>query len=315
MIDSSGRQGWMMRFIDRLCSFIKLPGGPASMPRDRSKYLDLGDGALKFECSLGAFAHSDACADLFLNRYTVNEIGGIMERAGLSAHLASLGLAPASISIDRDENRIHRLRAYCGVPKATNLIIQLRLSEIVYTPGEKRLRGPLKDGSFPLIAIEWINLQNPRGRFTAERKRLPGQTHPGLGAVRYIFKILETFARDTQAAGIMDMPEYFHAAAMYARCFSFVDPRREGMLRAVRRDLGGLAFHELAWGFVCGAVIDERSGEPAVYEPAEQIFPLSRELRGYFASKQYGARVADEERARRFRFDRRKLSAIVRLMR
>ncbi len=315
MIDSSDRRGWMMRFIDRLCGFIKSSGGSAAMPLDTSKYLDLGDGALRFECSLGAFAHSDACADLFLNRYNVDEIGGVMERSGLSAHLASLGLSPAPISIDRDENRIHKLRAYCSVPKASNLIMELRLSEIVYTPGEKRLRGPLRDGSFPMIAIEWINLQNPRGRFTAERRRLPGQTHPGLGAVGYIFKILETFARETKAAGIMDMPEYFHAAAMYARSFRFVDPRREGMLRAVLRDLGGLAFHELAWGMICGAVIEERSGLPALYEPAEQIFPLSGELRGYFASGQYRARVADEERARRYRFDRRKLSVIRRLMR
>jgi hypothetical protein len=166
-----------------------------------------------------------------------------------------------------------------------------------------------------MIAIEWLNLQNPLRRFTAQRPRLPGQEHPGLGAVTHVFKMLEIFARDTKAAGIMDVPEHFHAAAIYSRSFRFVDPQREGMLRALLRDLGAFALHEIAWGFVCGAVIDETSGGPAVYEPAEQLLPLSDTLKRYFASKQYRERVADEERARRYRFDRERLALVKKLIR
>ncbi len=300
----------MRGFIDRLRALIRPSGEFAARPPDTSRYMDLEGDARGFECSLAALEHTDACADLFLNRYTVDEIRGIMERTGLAAHLASLSLPPLRLEIARDESRIHRLGAYCGASKASRLLIDLRLSEIVYRPGEMLLRRITGQDSFPMIAIEWLNLQNPFCRFTAERPRLPGQEHPGLGAVTYIFKMLEIFARDMKAAGIMDVPEHFHAAVMYSRGFRFVDPRREGMLRAVFRDLGGLAFHELAWGFVCGAVIDETSGRAAVYEPAEQIFPVSATLKRYFASKQYGERVADEERARRYRLDRERLALV-----
>lgn len=305
----------MRGFIDRLRALIRPSGELAARPPDTSRYLDLEGGARSFECSLAALEHTDACADLFLNRYTVDEIKGIMERTGLAAHLASLSLPPPRLGIARDESRIHRLEASCGASKASKLLIDLRLSEIVYTPGWRLLRRITGRHSFPMIAIEWLNLQNPFCRFTAERPRLPGQEHPGLGAVTYVFKMIEIFARDTKAAGIMDVPEHFHAAVIYSRSFRFVDPRREGRLRALLRDLGALAFHELAWGFVCGAVIEENSGEPAVYEPAEQIFPVSDTLERYFASKQYKERVAEEERARRYRFDRRKLSAVGKLMR
>lgn len=300
----------MKAFIDRLRALIRPSGEFAARPPDTSRYLDLEGGARGFECSLAALEHSDACADLFLNRYTVGEIKEIMERTGLAAHLDSLSLPPLRLEIARDESRIHRFGVYCGASKASRLLIDLRLSEIVYRPGEKLLRRITGQDSFPMIAIEWLNLQNPFCRFTAERPRLPGQEHPGLGAVSYIFKMLEIFARDMNADGIMDVPESFHAAAMYSRSFRFVDPRHEGMLRALLRDLGDLALHELAWGFVCGAVIEETSGGPAVYEPAEQVFPVSDTLERYFASKQYGERVADEERARRYRFDRDWLARI-----
>ncbi len=43
-------------------------------------------------------------------------------------------------------------------------------------------RGDRRAGGFRVVSIEWLLMQNPRASFSLDRRRLPGQEHPGLGS-------------------------------------------------------------------------------------------------------------------------------------
>jgi hypothetical protein len=45
------------------------------------------------------------------------------------------------------------------------------------------------------LAVRWLALQDPRGRFTPERPRLPGQRYPGLGLGKRLYERLMVWAK------------------------------------------------------------------------------------------------------------------------
>lgn len=255
----------------------------------RFEGFDLGAG--RFECTLSSVSGTGECADLFLDVYTPDAIRDILARAGIMDHLNKKGLTDPLIETEKDPAGIHRLRVFFGRSAPGRLLIDLRLSRLTYLPAGHRGTGAIGDGRINALAIEWICLQDPRARFTRERPRLPGQTYPGLGAVRFLAPLMKLFAADLGAGAVLDVPEHYHAAVMYSGSFRFADPEREGMLRAAVRDLRGFPLAAVSRAFSAGAVRDARTGTPVLFTPSEQVLPVADELVRHFSSREYRQRA------------------------
>ena len=273
----------------------KRPGrsGDGSRNNDGSKFEHFDFTPERFECSLSSLSHSRECEDLFMDRFTRDEIMSLLRRVGITDLCAAKGYRDPLVIIGKDDNRIHRFRLYDGKDSPGRLLMELRLSGLVYTPDPAMTGGVIGRRRYNAIAVEWLALQNPRGRFTADRPRLPGQDHPGLGGVGQIVRLLETFAGELAVAAVLDVPSHFHAAVMYSRRFHFTDPMREGMMRGVLRDLGHHSLTDLSWAFVTGDIRDAHTGEPVSYVPSEQVLPVDADLAHYFTSRQY-RRASDQ---------------------
>lgn len=293
----------MIQLISGLARFLRRKK-PSRDQSAGSRFETYDFGEERFECTMSSFSGTDACQELFLNRYTQEEIFEMARGTGLIDYLRERGFPGPLVQIDRSPENMHYLRIYQGRAAPGSLLVDLRLSQMIYSPEERHVRGIIRERQYKALAVEWLSLQDPRGRFTPERPSLPGQTRPGLGAVRHIARLLERFARDLSADTVLDVPEQFHAAVMYSRTFSFMDPDREGMMRAVLRDLGSRPLADLSWGFVTGAITDRKTGEPVAYRPSEQLLPMAESLGRYFASREYRGRVRDAAEKLRVVFDR-----------
>lgn len=293
----------MNKLISRLMRSLRRQHPSGDQPAG-SRFETYDFGEERFECTISSFSGTGACHDLYLNRYDHGEISELLQRIGLLDFLRGKGISRPLVQIDRSPEHMHYLKIYQGRATPGRLLIDLRLSQMIYSPEERLVRGIIRERQYKALAVEWLTLQDPRGRFTPEHPRLPGQNRPGLGAVRHIAQLLELFARDLSADTVLDVPEQFHAAVMYSRKFSFMDPAREGMMRAVLRDLGSHPLADLSWGFVTGTIADRKTGEPVAYRPSEQLLPMAESLGRYFASREYRRRVSGVMEKLRVVFDR-----------
>jgi hypothetical protein len=257
----------------------------------------------RFECSLGSLAHAGECEDLFLNRYDRGELIALLRWAGFTDLCESKGYRDPVLTTGKDDGQIHRFRLYDGKEAPGRLLVEVRLSELVYMPDPGMTRGEIGRDRYNALAIEWLMMQSPRERFTAERQLLPGQDHPGLGGVDCMARLMERFAGDLAASAVLDVPSHFHAAVMYSRRFHFTDPAQEGMMLGVLRDLGEHSLADLSWGFVTGSIVDAGSGEPVPYKPSEQIMPVEEGLARYLTSRKYRHAMEQARDARHYAID------------
>ncbi len=287
------KQALMINVLSRLAHSLSRAKGSREKPAG-SRFEAYDFSSERFECTLSSFSGTEACHDLFLNRYGHGEILELLERIGLMDCLHESGFTRPLLLIDRNPGHIHYLKLFDRREAPERLLIELRLSEMIYTPDERHIKGIIPKQTYKAIAVEWLSLQNPRLEFNRERPRLPGQNYPGLGAVRHMATLLETFAGDLMADAVLDVPEKFHAAVMYSGKFMFMDPAREGMMRAVLRDLGSHPLADLSWGFVTGTIRDMKTKKPVSFGPSEQLLPAADSLARYFTSREYRKRVEDE---------------------
>lgn len=256
--------------------------------------INLGDA----ECGLDERAHADVCGELFLNRFTESEMRAMIRETGLGARLSKLGYRRLSISIGRDENMHHRLRIFSARSLPEQCLVDLRLSEIVLMPRWRVLPRALN-----VIGIEWMSAVHPLGSFTKKRPRLPGQRYPGFGFLPFLVDLMERIGRAASRDAVMAVPDHAHLAAIYSPFFRFLDPAKEGFLRGVLRGPGAPSLGDFAWGFATGAMLDKKTGEPVLYEPGEQLLPLSKPVNEYFASAEYASRADKATREREFILD------------
>jgi hypothetical protein len=222
---------------------------------------------------------------LFLRRYPGEIVWRWLQEAGILERLQRLGYDRLELSL-RAEDGVSRLTLeQAGEPAR---LIDLRLAEQsqVGTLALKTFREPLA-----FLVIEWISLQHPRGSFSRERPRLPGQDYPGLGVGRALFALLARIARELGKDGLLGYPQYYHNAVFYFGSFVFAQAREQGIFLALRRDLGKLELVEASNAVGGGAVIELRSGKPLEWKPGEMIFPLSRRLKAQLARSEYRLEV------------------------
>ncbi len=145
-------------------------------------------------------------------------------------------------------------------------------------------------------------LQHPLGEFTAERPRLPGQEAPGLGLGRSVLAFLMHLCRISGAVGIINRPEFYHNAAIYARAAKYVDPRFEARRKQLGGELGrkfGLA--ELSHAIEGGCVLENNETFGWFNQP--QLLPVAAELRSYFRSTDYRSSVKEYRQKYHYKID------------
>ncbi len=241
----------------------------------------------------------------FLKRFTREDLYKIIESVGLLDHLDKrLGIDTFDVEIDVDETLINYCRLYAGKPKPENLLLDLRLSETRFIP-DPVFFGKEKDASitYDMIVIEWLSAQNPQNNFSKIRPQLPGQKSPGLGILRFCFEMMYIVGKEVIKDGFLDIPDHMHGAIMYSKKFKFFNPAHEGILRAIIRDLSDYSLADISWGMITETIIEKYKQKPQVYDPSEQIFPVSRRMNNYYNSRKYKSTFNKYYRRKRYKFN------------
>jgi hypothetical protein len=238
---------------------------------------------------------------LFMNRYNPDEMNNILRKVGLFAQLSLKGFDKLIIDIYRDDEYIHYLRIYSEKKDTRRLLVDLRLSESRFLP-EKSDIVP-ENTVYDMFFIEWLQLQNPFIKVFPENKpQLPGQKIPGLGCLRYLVAMMDHVSGEVTRDGFLDVPDHFHLAVMYSKHFNFFNPYIEGEMHALMRDLSEHSLSDITWGVLTGSVYEKKSDAPYLYQPSEEIFPLSERMKSYFESRIY-KRIVREQMNKRYRID------------
>lgn len=242
--------------------------------------------------------HRDRGADLFLDYYSRRGLWNALEAYGLNDELRRRGLRP-ELALDLADADHHALRVTDG--PGGPLLIEL-VASLADLRASRDL-GPLAAGhALPVVAIEWLLMQDPRHDFTPERPALPGQDHPGLGLGRTVLALLELSCERLGRQGLLVFPEHYHNAVLYRSRFRFLDPAREGEQEALERDLGALGLAGASWALEEGRVVDEATGAPHPWRAEEMIDPCAApDLREALDSAAYRDRMRAVRATRSFR--------------
>lgn len=234
---------------------------------------------------------------LFLGRFGLADIRRELAEAGVLSALRERGYPDPRIHIEAGDGE-HRL--IVAPTEGEESLIDLRMSEGTLPVTEPALRARGVEMLSALV-VGWLALQDPRASFTAERPRLPGQTHPGLGLGRHLYTRVLGWASSWGKDALVNVPAYFHNARFYAPPFSFLSAAEQGRFEALVRDLGPLAVAAASAAIDEGRVIEKPSGQVVRWIPGDMLAPLSTAVRDYVGSSEYLGAVAAARAGRRFR--------------
>jgi hypothetical protein len=241
-----------------------------------------------------SWARAAVRGDLFLGRFDDKALRRELVEAGLLGGLAERGYPTVSVRLSAlgDEHRLRLLAPGLVAP-----LVDLRLAESsAFFAHPPRLRLGLE--VFSLLAVRGLVLQDPRGVFQADRPRLPGQDHPGLGLLSRLLGRLHQWAEDWGKDGLVAFPPHFHVAVMASGSLRFVSPARQGRGEALRRALAAHPLGDASRAVGAERIVDQ-AGTAVSWEAAEMIAPLAHDLRDDVESEDYGkALVAAREGAR-----------------
>ncbi len=218
----------------------------------------------------------------FLNFYSKDGLLLGMKAYGVHDKLVQLGLGDYELAVTREDAFRHRLEIFVakgGAEEQRIMDLRVHLRQIAWPRQDGDARG---HGSYPVLVVEWLAMQNPRGHFTRARPRLPGQTHPGAGLGRAMHNILVIMAERTAREAILNVPEHFHLAALYLRAgYRSATLERELELKAVLEATERLPFAAAAWAVERGFVLEDDGVAPRPwrYQPEELVLPISGHFR------------------------------------
>ena len=242
---------------------------------------DLGGGPL--------VAHTDGQVRIF-GKYTEQEITELMAWSGIFEGIRDKGY-------DRFHTELQYLsdmdqRIFIKEGDAILVHIRLKLSHFRFRlhPG-----APQKK----LLYIDWLMTRHPRSLHIRPERLFPGQDLPGLGVFAQIQDFITNLTLGVGARGAFNIPEYFHDALLFHRVFSFYDPAREVVFRALIRDLRRHGAREISRGLSEGRVINAEN-EVVRWTPGEMISAIDPELEELLWTPDYHTKVV--RGLKRYRF-------------
>lgn len=214
----------------------------------------------------------------FLGYYSRHGLELALERLGLLPTLRAKGFLHPVLEIDSDNptGQTLRLTNDCGPDGPPELLAELRA---------RRDRGTVP--GLELLRAEWLLLQNPRESFPPNRPRLPGQEHPGLGLLVEVVAVLVLMCERLALDGVLFVPAHYHLVSQGLRHLAFLDPVDAARYEAYRAALAALPLAEATHAAENGQVIDETTGEPALWQPVPMVIPVSQRLRERLTSPEY----------------------------
>lgn len=232
--------------------------------------------------------------DLFLGRYTADDIRALMDKSGLIELTRKKGYQDLLISISREDYTSRLYVNYDHADKDTRLI-ELIVREGLFRPNKTFIERFDFSQGLSMILVEWLALQHPLGRFTAERPKLPGQAYPGLGGMRPVQELLYLFGAKGRKDAIMDVPQHYHAAliysrlysSIYSRMYSFFSPVDAGLFQAMTRDLTDRPLAEISTAISYGCLMNLKTGVHEAWRPSEQIYPIAKHVQAYVECHEY----------------------------
>ncbi len=214
-----------------------------------------------------------------LGYYTRYGLEIAFERYGILRRIRAAGIPTVRVEFDLEHPTGQRLAVLDSArPEIPLIDLVLR---------DDRSRPPYR-----LLAIEWLLMQNPRARPSADRPLLPGQAHPGLGCLREMVLLLVMMCERLGFDGLLFAPAHFHVAAQAHGLLCFIDPQDEARFAAIEEALQGLPLDQATHIVHGGGLVDEPSGEPVQWRAAPMALPVSPGLKGYFCGNDYERSVA-----------------------
>jgi acetoin utilization deacetylase AcuC-like enzyme len=191
----------------------------------------------------------------YLGLYTEEGIEYALTRFGVLSHLRRLGYHHFSVRIE-DHTPGERMILEGEADGKRHVLVDM-LAEVADVAGRR------------VLFIHWLNMRDPRARFTGGRTAFPGQDVPGLGMAKEATEMQFLTARRLLLEGVALTPSYVHIAVGVRNRFHFVDAARQGRFEALLRDTAHLPILELSRAFEENRV--RMDGEPYAWEAEAMI--------------------------------------------
>jgi acetoin utilization deacetylase AcuC-like enzyme len=203
----------------------------------------------------------------------------LLERFGIFQQLRAKGFRNPVVTLELDHPLGQTMRVLSD-PGERAVLVELRMQRSTrVVPGMESL------------VVEWLLLQNPRLEFSAERRQLPGQQHPGLGMLRELFGLMVVICETLELDGLFFHPSQHHLAALSRRYARFLHPEHEALFRALERLVAAMSLQEVATALADGRIVSAVTGEPLRWEPYPLVIPVSQGLKQRVSSDAYEAQV------------------------
>lgn len=247
---------------------------------------------------------------LVLGRYGADELLAMFAEAGVLTAIQKRGFCRAAFELDGAGGPLVHARLLASKQGRRHQLVDACLTRLHLEAGDPAIHGRDGGDALDLAVVYWLRQQDPTADFDSRHPRLPLQQHPGLGVLRQAFQVAVRMGRELGEDGIAALPKFFHDAAIFyrSRLFLFLDPREQGQLEALLRDLAPLSLADATMAFLGDAVRDGE-GRVVCWRPALQILPLSARLTERFHSAAYQAACTDALENSHFTWDPGALAA------
>jgi len=223
-----------------------------------------------------------APATRVLGFYSQHGVEVALARYGILEHLAGLGYDRVRVEIDPRHATGELIRLISDDGREHLLIELVVRTSHAFPP-------------YRLLFIEWLLMQNPSARPSAERPLLPGQAHPGLGCAEQLLEMLVMACERLEFDGLAFAASQYHIAAMAKQHFSFMEPSDEALMHSIAGADPGARLSETSLALASGQLRD-RDGTVVRWSPGTMAHGCSEALKARFEGPEYERAVLEATR-------------------